>query len=35
MESFFSRLKVELLYVEQHECVESAKSRIIEYRSVL
>ncbi|WP_197027546.1 IS3 family transposase [Marinobacterium lacunae] len=34
MESFFSRLKVELIYAEQYRTVEEAKSRIFEYVEV-
>lgn len=34
MESFFSRLKVELIYAEQYETVEEAKSGIFEYIEV-
>ena len=31
MESFFSRLKVELIYAEQYQSIEEAKSGIFEY----
>ena len=31
MEFFFSRLKVELIYAEQYESIEAAKSGIFEY----
>lgn len=34
MESFFSRLKVELIYAEQYESIEEAKSGIFEYIEV-
>lgn len=34
MESFFSRLKVELIYAEQYRTVEEAKSGIFEYIEV-
>jgi transposase InsO family protein len=34
MESFFSRLKVELIYAEQYETVQEAKSGIFEYIEV-
>ncbi|PWQ99653.1 IS3 family transposase [Leucothrix arctica] len=34
MESFFSRLKVELIYAEQYESIEDAKSGIFEYIEV-
>lgn len=34
MESFFSRLKVELIYAEQYETVEDARSGIFEYIEV-
>tara|TARA_R110000787_G_scaffold39789_10_gene99396 strand:+ start:196 stop:381 length:186 start_codon:yes stop_codon:yes gene_type:complete len=31
MESFFSRLKVHLIYAEQYESIEAAKTGIFEY----
>lgn len=34
MESFFSRLKVELIYAEQYESISEAKSGIFEYIEV-
>ncbi|WP_255482839.1 IS3 family transposase, partial [Marinobacterium marinum] len=34
MESFFSRLKVELIYAEQYRTIEEAKSGIFEYIEV-
>ena len=34
MESFFSRLKVELIYAEQYDSIQSAKSSIFEYIEV-
>jgi len=34
MESFFSRLKVELIYAEQYESIDEAKSGIFEYIEV-
>ncbi|MEJ1387209.1 MAG: IS3 family transposase, partial [Candidatus Sedimenticola sp. (ex Thyasira tokunagai)] len=34
MESFFSRLKVELIYAEQFESISEAKSGIFEYIEV-
>ncbi len=34
MESFFSRLKVELIYAEQYESIEAAKSGLFEYIEV-
>lgn len=34
MESFFSRLKVELIYPEQYRCIQEAKSGIFEYIEV-
>jgi transposase InsO family protein len=34
MESFFSRLKVELIYAEKYETVQEAKSGIFEYIEV-
>lgn len=35
MESFFSRLKVELIYAEQYRTIDEAKSGIFEYIEVL
>lgn len=34
MESFFSRLKVELIYAEQYRSIDEAKSAIFEYIEV-
>ncbi len=34
MESFFSRLTVELVFAEQYESIEDAKSGIFEYIEV-
>jgi len=34
MESFYSRLKVELIYAEQYSSVDEAKSGIFEYIEV-